>query len=198
MHNLSFCQREQRRQICHFHISRKKFCLIDYTLLPTTPSVIEGDIFDENFHDLFHAFIDKYRKEFFGFFVRDQFDENCFMTCIAICVSLRKKWGVECLNIVSEHARSFQHMMVVKLLNSVALPSAHSSLVGSGFRLFSFFYLLVCFFLFILFFYRCSCPCLLSALTAVDDDGGSGGARMATTLTQKQQRVAVVTQTSNG
>lgn len=121
------------------------------------------------------------------------------MTCIAICVSLRKKWGVECLNIVSEHARSFQHIMVVKLLNSVALPSAHSSLVGSGFRLFSFFYLLVCFVLFILFFYRCSCPCLLSALTAVDDDdGGSSGVRMATTLTKKQQRVAVVTQTSNG
>jgi len=40
--------------------------------------------------------------------------------------------------------------------------------------------------------YRCSCPCLLGALTAV------GGARMATTLTQKQQRVAVITQTSNG
>jgi hypothetical protein len=54
--------------------------------------------------------------------------------------------------------------MVVKLLNSVALPSAHSSLVGSVFSLvLFFFYLLACFVLFILFFYRCSCPCLLSA-----------------------------------
>ena len=105
--------------------------------------------------------------------------------------------GVECLNIVSGHARSFQHIMVVKLLNSVALPSAHSSLVGSDFRLFSFFDSLVCFVLFILFFYRCSCPCLLSALTVAaaaaavggGGGGGDGAARMATTLTQKQQRV---------
>jgi hypothetical protein len=81
--------------------------------------------------------------------------------------------------------------MVVKLLNSIALPSAHSSLVGSVFSLvlFSFTCLLHSL------FYRCSCPCLLSALTDVD---GDGGARMATILMQKQQRVAVVTQTSNG
>jgi len=84
--------------------------------------------------------------------------------------------------------------MVAKLLNGVALPSAHSSLVGSVFSLvlFSFTCLLACFVLLFSFFYRCSCPCLLGALTSV------GGARTATTLTQKQQRVAVVTQTSNG
>jgi hypothetical protein len=90
------------------------------------------------------------------FFFKDYLYDNDYVTWIVVCIP-PKKMGVECLNIVSEHARSLQHIMVVELLNSVMLPSAQSSLVGSMFSLvlFSFTCLLRSLFL----------PLLLSLLT---------------------------------